>query len=88
MSDDTSDSDLADNKTADSNTNDEPTQEELLALLNELKTEHRRIDNEIDALLETGVADMLKVKRMKKIKLSIKDQIAYLENQLTPDIIA
>ena len=28
------------------------------------------------------------VKRMKKIKLSIKDQIAYLENQLTPDIIA
>lgn len=67
---------------------DEPDVQELLDLLDKLKTEHRRIDKEIDALIETGVADMLKVKRMKKIKLSIKDQIAYLENQLTPDIIA
>ena len=32
--------------------------------------------------------DMLKIGRMKKIKLSIKDQITYIENQLTPDIIA
>jgi hypothetical protein len=61
---------------------------EAEALLAELKTEHRRIDQEIDALIETGVADMLKVRRMKKIKLSLKDQIAYLENQVTPDIIA
>lgn len=61
---------------------------EHVALLQTLKLEHRRIDQEINALAETGVADMLKVKRMKKIKLSIKDQIAYLENQITPDIIA
>lgn len=61
---------------------------EYIALLKTLKLEHRRIDQEINALAETGVADMLKVKRMKKIKLSIKDQIAYLENQITPDIIA
>lgn len=67
---------------------EEPSEEELLALLRTLKTEHRRIDSEIDALYETGVNDMLKVKRMKKIKLSIKDQITYIENQLTPDIIA
>ncbi|MEL6686050.1 MAG: DUF465 domain-containing protein [Pseudomonadota bacterium] len=66
----------------------EPTQEEILALIDRLKEEHRRIDQEIDALIETGVADMLKVKRMKKIKLSMKDQIAYLQNQVTPDIIA
>lgn len=58
------------------------------AMLAQLKLEHRRIDQEINALIETGVADMLKVRRMKKIKLSLKDQIAYLENQLTPDIIA
>jgi len=32
--------------------------------------------------------DMLKLKRMKKAKLSVKDQIAYLENMLTPDILA
>lgn len=71
-----------------SDTEDMLDPQELLDLLSKLKSEHRRIDQEIDALLETGVADMLKVKRMKKIKLSIKDQIAYLENQLTPDIIA
>lgn len=66
----------------------EAEREQDIAILKNLKLEHRRIDQEIDALAETGVADMLKVKRMKKIKLSIKDQIAYLENQLTPDIIA
>lgn len=66
----------------------EPTQEELRALLEKLRLEHRRIDQEIDALAENGVEDVLKIKRMKKIKLSMKDQIIYLENQLTPDIIA
>ena len=66
----------------------EDTQAEAEALLARLRAEHRRIDAEIDALIETGVADMLKVRRMKKIKLSMKDQIAYLENQTTPDIIA
>lgn len=66
----------------------DPDRAEMLVLLGQLKDEHRRIDKEIAALLETGVSDMLKVKRMKKIKLSLKDQIVYLENQLTPDIIA
>lgn len=74
--------------TDDIDTNGEPDTAEMLALLAQFKTEHRRIDQEIEALIETGVGDMLKIKRMKKIKLSIKDQIAYLENQLTPDIIA
>jgi hypothetical protein len=66
----------------------EPTQDELRALLEKLRSEHRRVDQEIDALVETGVSDVLKVQRMKKIKLSMKDQIVYLENQITPDIIA
>lgn len=66
----------------------EPSEAELEELLSNLRTEHRRIDNEIKALIETGVADMLKVRRMKKIKLSLKDQITFIENQLTPDIIA
>ena len=57
-------------------------------LLETLKLEHRRIDTEIKAMIETGVSDMLKVGRMKKIKLSLKDRIAYIENQITPDIIA
>ena len=39
-------------------------------------------------MFETGVNDMLKIKRMKKVKLAMKDKIAFLENQITPDIIA
>jgi len=66
----------------------DPSEEELVALLQTLKTEHRRIDDEIKALEENGVTDMLKIKRMKKFKLSVKDQMAYLENMITPDIIA
>lgn len=66
----------------------EPSQAELKALLEQLRLEHRRIDNEINALIETGVADIVKIQRMKKIKLSIKDKIAYIENQTTPNIIA
>ncbi len=66
----------------------EPTQAELQVLLNRLRAEHRRIDDEIKALSENGAADMLKLRRMKKVKLSMKDQIVYLENQITPDIIA
>ena len=57
-------------------------------LLESLRKEHRSLDAEIIALREMGAVDMLKIGRMKKIKLSIKDQITYLENQLTPDIIA
>lgn len=78
------------NETPDANNDEtsEPTQSELIALLERLRSEHRRIDDEIKALSENGVADMLKLRRMKKIKLSMKDQIVYLENQLTPDIIA
>jgi len=64
------------------------TAQEQLDMLVDLKVEHRRIDMEIKALSDMGAMDMLKIGRMKKIKLSIKDQISYLENQLTPDIIA
>lgn len=64
------------------------TKEELVPLLKELKREHMRINNQVDALHENGVMDMLKLKRMKKAKLALKDKIAYVENMLTPDIIA
>lgn len=61
---------------------------EMLELLAGFKREHLRINKEVDALHENGVMDMLKLRRLKKIKLAIKDQIAYLENKLTPDILA
>ena len=73
---------------SDENQTEEINEDELIKLLADLKTKHRRLDNEINAVLETGVADMLKVRRMKQIKLSLKDKITFIENQLTPDIIA
>lgn len=79
---------MSDDFDEDIQADNEPSEAELEDLLNSLRTEHRRIDVEIKALIETGVADMLKVRRMKKIKLSLKDQITFIENQLTPDIIA
>jgi len=62
--------------------------EDLREMLSSLKREHSRINSEVDALNENGVMDMLKLKRMKKAKLAVKDKIAYIENLLTPDILA
>ena len=63
-------------------------EEDMLNLLERLRTEHRAVDREIKAMIETGVLDVLKIKRMKKIKLAMKDKITFIENQVTPDIIA
>ena len=61
---------------------------ELRANLLKLKQEHRYLDSAIDALEESGRADQLQLKRLKKKKLSLKDEIARIEDQLLPDIIA
>jgi hypothetical protein len=53
-----------------------------------LKQEHRDLDSAINALEESGRADPLQLKRLKKKKLSLKDEIARIEDQLLPDIIA
>ncbi|MFN3868881.1 MAG: YdcH family protein [Hyphomicrobiaceae bacterium] len=53
-----------------------------------LRAEHRNLDREIIALEESGSADQLLVKRLKKKKLALKDQITMLEDQMLPDIIA
>ncbi len=53
-----------------------------------LKREHRDLDEAIDALQLRGSSDMLTIKRLKKQKLYLKDQIALLEDRILPDIIA
>lgn len=53
-----------------------------------LRAEHRGLDDEIIALENTGSADQLLIKRLKKKKLALKDQITLIEDQLLPDIIA
>jgi len=50
--------------------------------------EHRELDATIAALHEKGGADTLTLKRLKKQKLALKDQIARIQDELTPDIIA
>lgn len=62
--------------------------EEIQLKLTELRTEHRDLDDVIDRLTEDGGFNQIQVQRLKKRKLSIKDQITSLENQILPDIIA
>ena len=58
------------------------------AKLEQLKTEHRDLDQIIARLTEQGPVDQLQIQRLKKRKLVLKDLIAKLESQLLPDIIA
>ena len=64
--------------------NDRDLREELV----KLRAEHRQLDDEIVTLEANGMADQLLVRRLKKKKLTLKDQITSVEDQLTPDIIA
>ena len=58
------------------------------ARLTWLKTEHRDLDAAIDSLERTLASDQLQLARLKKRKLRLKDEIARIEDQLVPDIIA
>ena len=53
-----------------------------------LREEHRDLDAVIEALIAGGSVDQLQLQRLKKRKLVLRDRIAFLEDQLTPDIIA
>lgn len=64
------------------------TDEVLRVQLQVLRREHRDLDQAILALEESGRADQLALRRLKKQKLMLKDRIAAIEDQLTPDIIA
>jgi len=65
------------------------TAEVLKVRLEVLRRQHRDLDDAIHALEETGGrADQFTVRRLKKQKLTLKDRISLIEDQLTPDIIA
>jgi hypothetical protein len=53
-----------------------------------LRTEHRDLDDAIGALRAAAGLDELQIARLKKRKLRLRDEIAALEDQLIPDIIA
>ena len=53
-----------------------------------LREEHQDLDDAVRALEATPMPDQLRIARLKKKKLTLRDQIAQLEDRLTPDIIA
>jgi len=61
---------------------------EIIRLIGVLRQEHRDLDDAIDALMFAPASDQLQIARLKKRKLKLKDEIAALEDQLIPDIIA
>lgn len=63
-------------------------QEKLKELLAQLKAEHRDLDDAINALSQRVVPDMIQLQRLKKRKLTLRDDIIRVESELLPDIIA
>lgn len=65
-----------------------PREEVLRIKLELLQREHRDLDDAIAALDQAGRADPLSVRRLKKRKLMLKDEMQRLNDEITPDIIA
>jgi len=62
--------------------------DELRSELLQLRQEHRDLDAAISAMIDTGEIDTIRIQRLKKRKLVLKDRIAAIQDQLLPDIIA
>lgn len=62
--------------------------QELRVLLQQLRIEHSDLDAAIAAFESLHHRDQIKISRLKKRKLKLKDQIARIEDRLLPDIIA
>ena len=54
----------------------------------ELKVEHRDLDTAIERLAADPAHDELQIRRLKRRKLLLKDQIARLEREIDPDVLA
>lgn len=63
-------------------------QEEISKWLEELRTEHRDLDDLTHMLQENVYPDQMQLQRLKKRKLKLKDMIAALESKLIPDLDA
>ena len=63
-------------------------QELLREKLDELRLEHRDLDDVIHRMYMTGGMEQMQLQRLKKRKLKLKEQIVKIENQLIPDILA
>lgn len=61
---------------------------DLRETLAKLRVEHRQLDEEIIGLEQANPTEQLTITRLKRRKLKLKDQMATIEDQLFPDIIA
>jgi hypothetical protein len=64
------------------------TRDDILQRLELVRIEHRDLDHAIAALAGAAVPDQLQLARLKKRKLKLRDEMAWLEDKLVPDIIA
>ena len=60
----------------------------LRARLAGLRIEHQDLDAAVEALSSVPQPDQIRIARLKKKKLALRDEIVRIEDQLTPDIIA
>lgn len=67
---------------------DEVEHQALQQRLENLRLEHRDLDDAIDSLLDNAYIDQLQLTRLKKRKLLLKDMIARIESELIPDLNA
>jgi hypothetical protein len=61
---------------------------EIRTRLHELRQEHRDMDDAITQMAANPATDQLKLRRLKKRKLRLRDQITYWESKLIPDLDA
>ena len=63
-------------------------QDQNFVQLHQLESEHRDLDDVIERLSVDKPFDQLKLQRLKKRKLALRDEITKLRSQILPDIIA
>lgn len=62
--------------------------EALWLKISELEHQHRDLDDAISAMQTMPAPQLLKIQRLKKLKLHLKERIQRLKDRLNPDIIA
>ena len=70
------------------NNSEDDNQDQIVDQLHQLESEHRDLDDVIELLGEDKPFDQLKLQRLKKRKLALKDEITKLRSRILPDIIA
>ena len=70
------------------NNSEDDNQDQIIAQLHQLESEHRDLDDVIERLGDDKPFDQLQLQRLKKRKLALKDDITKLRSRILPDIIA